>query len=151
MIRERHILNKARLLPQIAVLAGMILLIAVFVHAALPQTSRASVVAQTAPPALVLTEHDNFTTKHIKQGQVVQIHFSNWTGMAWDRPQANEALLVPRNSSAAPAGSSGGSWEFVATRTGIANIVSAASPVCKTGQPCPQLFFSWHVTIVVTS
>jgi predicted secreted protein len=144
--------NKARLLPQIAVLAGLILLIAVFIHAALSQTSRASVVAQTAPPALVLTEHDNFTTKHIKQGQVVQIRFSNWTGMAWDRPQANGSLLVPLGSSVAQAGSgSGGSWEFVATRTGITDVVSAASPTCKTGQPCPQLFFSWHVTIVVTS
>jgi hypothetical protein len=144
--------NKARLLPQIAVLAGLILLIAVFIHAALPQTSRASVVAQTAPPALVLTEHDNFTTKHIKQGQVVQIHFSNWTGMAWDRPQVSEPLLAPQDSSAVQAGSgSGGSWEFVATRTGITDVVSAASPVCKTGQPCPQIFFSWHVTIVVTA
>ena len=145
-------MNKARLLPQIALLAGLILLIAVFIHAALPQTSRASVVAQTAPPALVLTEHDNFTTKHIKQGQVVQIRFLNWTGMAWDRPQANGSLLVPWGSSADQAGSGrGGSWEFVATRTGITNIVSAANPVCKTGQPCPQLFFSWHVTIIVTS
>ncbi|HEX6479123.1 MAG TPA: hypothetical protein VF043_09785 [Ktedonobacteraceae bacterium] len=145
-------MNKARLLPQIALLAGLILLIAVFIHAALPQTSGASTVAQTAPPALVLTEHDNFTTKLIRKGQVIQIHFSNWTGMAWDRPQASGPLLVPRGSSTAQAGSGkGGSWEFVATRTGITNIVSAASPACKTGQPCPQLFFSWHVTIVITS
>ena len=144
-------MNRARLLPQIVVLAGLVLLIAVFIHAALPQTSRASAVAQTAPSALVLTEHDNFTTKHIKRGQVVQIHFSNWTGIVWDRPQVRESLLLPRDSSAAEAGNgSGGSWEFVANRTGTTNIVSAASASCKTGQPCPQFFFSWHVTIVVT-
>ncbi|HEX6483124.1 MAG TPA: hypothetical protein VF043_30135 [Ktedonobacteraceae bacterium] len=144
-------MNKARLLPQIAVLAGLILLIAVFIHAALPQTSRASAVTQTASPALVLTEHDNSTTKHIKQGQVVRIHFSKSTSMAWDRPQASGPLLVLLGSSTGTAGSDkDGSWDFVASRTGTTNVVSAASASCKTGQPCPQLFFSWHVTIVVT-
>ena len=144
-------MNRARLLPLIAVLAGLILLVAVFIHAALPQTSRASTLTQTASPALVLTEHDNSTTKHIKKGQVVQIRFSKSTGMAWDRPQASGALLVLLGSSTGGAGSAkAGLWDFVASKTGTTNIVSAASASCKTGQPCPQLFFSWHVTIVVT-
>ena len=144
-------MNKARLLPQIAVLAGLILLIAVFIHAALPQPSSASTVTQTASPALVLTEHDNFTTKHIKKGQVVRIHLAKSTGTAWDRPQASGSLLVPLGSSTGTAGGDKvGSWDFVASKTGTTNVVSAASASCKTGQPCPQFFFSWHVTIVVT-
>jgi predicted secreted protein len=143
--------KRAQLLPLTAVLAGLILLVAVFIHAALPQTSRASAVTQTASPALVLTEHDNFTTKHLKRGQVVQIRFSKSTGMAWDRPQANEPLLDLLGSSTDRAGSDkAGLWDFVASKTGTTNVASAASAACKTGQPCPQLFFSWHVTIVVT-
>ncbi len=147
---ERSIVNKQRFL-KIAVLAGLILLVAVFIRAVLPQTSSASAITRAAPPALVLTEHDNFATKHIKQGQLVQIHFAKWSGMAWDQPHDSASLLTPQGAiGVQPGNGNGSSWEFVASRTGTTTIASSASPVCKMGQPCPQLFFSWHVTIVVT-
>jgi hypothetical protein len=145
-------MNMLRKLLHMILLLGLLILVAACDSAEAISSQTSKVQAQgrdNRVSVVVLTERDNNTIKHIRQGQVVQIHFSSGDA---EKPLLSKDLLVLRQSATPQArGTSGRVWEFVAMKPGITVISSSIAPDCKAGKPCMQFFLLWHVTIVVTA